>query len=1666
MAENEQVTVEDLSPTPLQPIVEEQEETPEVPVEDTAVVEETLPGQPAPEDEGFVQPPRPVVAPDVAQEIQSKTPGIVVEVVPDVPTEEAPVAEEGAQAPLEAPQFLTDQQPVAAGVTPTPDPTTVDGSPILPPARFEDRIADPSLTDDDIRAIKADSFKFYRDEILGGNGDPEARMEAINKANYYRVPAIDAQGNPVIDENGRVVYESDPIPFISADPEMRVIQLFELARSNNGYYHFFEGDMNDPEAQTFGQLDIGLNKMLQGNQNPLTSFFYRVESERGGMRNYTGILKNAGINDPARLTYLARHQAQAGPFDGIELVRMGAGIRDGFKFLYDIGFGDGFQVPGTEFRIGLSQPLQEFTATIPFYLYEAFDPQTYDPLSGPTPYQGIRESDVPATIAKITRGGIAPWQFDDAVQVLKKEYPHATDTQIEAILSYSPDLLTLTKRWATESLLTGGAMLGTLKFLDKGERAGFMDFVHQKINKKTSQGAWKEVGNEGVSGFSDVGEALVALERAGLDRTAVLKQYYEGQGLSAATSSLLAKSFDLEMGLANTKRGVYYDEILKPKIEQGQKELAELDKKLDAALEMGNDDLIKSLTARKMLLQKDIISYQEQSNIPKWMRNYIVDESIATGTAALAYQLTYDLAGENPTTSSIAALVFGVATAFPGVRDVAVNGVEDIKLALSSNLNSKQSKAAIRIRRHLEKAPEELRESILLFMEKRAIAVEELASLVYPKGHEKAGQRIIDPELLDQSFAQMSGLVSLRRLEDEIMKANVDIQKDAGGLSANLLTLEQNYVQRTKLVDALAQSIDAMRYLRFSDQYDPRSESGQMIDFLIKFYDASSDDLTRRKNNLTAALNARDRDFSRYSSGLMEHDELEGYLDGTESLANLIALDRAEYIKLGLTPDTPAEEAAQILQTYHVNLNTRVANSMEANTRFTFDADDRGDSANRQLRTFVTVAESEAYAGASKQFDDLRKNPLYKDIRMDMTAVLDAFVAQGADGDLGINAHALSQYVPMYGQGTQASRYLAKKNLPSPVVNALTKLYEESAAEYLDDLGRKIDSDTLDSIYAKADLDDQASDLDRWFAVRDYFDANKAKFGDQYEELKPRLGVDPATFMHIISGLGDRGSPQSAKAVRELRESLLARGETEFYDNFYEPKSARTSIAQFSTDYKAVRENYRETYIVPFREESGVVASLVRNPDSKVRRKALKEMLTELGVGDEAVDIVTLRENFFEVFEGITGGPIDINTPKGKMIRSILTSLVHEEIARTPGAIALRKELARDATTEAKPLIIPERAGAIEEALQAGGNTPLLDNLLKKNPDTGDYLFADVNGNPLVDPSVNNLLSFDELLGYGIREAEMAQFEINNRLTDERTLILGEMDNKNSRISRELETRKILVDRLRNAEGGIGNALLAKASSTGGLEDISQIRQDYIFSMQQDGVDTETAGKLFDDVIRDAVLDEVMNRIMSVGAEVPMKTIDPKTNEQRMAVHRTAEMDLNKMATLLGLRGDNITESADARALKTLVGEETYEHMQFVFETLYQFNPKTGALNVTGTSIPLSAESLLSRGTSFFRGVISLRWLVSEAAIRSSREANYQLTKMMLGDPKVGREVLDMLTSKNFNLDKREPFFMPVLISQIAKNDAIQQRALEQSQTSQESQDPVDAQMNSLTINP
>lgn len=1525
--------------------------------------------------------------------------------------------------------------------TPTVEPTPpVDplSGPVIPPDTFVNQVRKGGKSGEELSALRTSTAKFYKDYVLGQNlpegGSLDRRMELINNATYYRIPQVDEKGNIKKSEDGRVLYASNPIPLVpTVNPDNRVLQMFEFAKSNNGVYHFFTGDQNDPNARAMGAIDIGLQKMQRRKNNPL-EFLSREETQEGGMKNYIEILKRAGFKDPARLTYLARQQAESDNiFEGVEATRTGAGFRDMAKFFADIGYGEGFQIPFTDTKVGLGKPLVDATALAPIYLLEAATLGSWRP-------EGMSFDDATKMqldmVDSITKGKISWETFDDAATKLQKEYPHATMPMIEAVLTYSPDLQTVGSRFATESVGIGGTITGVMRRLGKAERMGFVEHVRELTGTEDK--------------LSDIGSAIGALEKKGLDATKVLKDYYEKRGLSSGYSNLAAKALDMDIHHATRRPGPFYDNVIKPQLDDAQKRLESVNKKLDAAYEQGRSPkLIKSLEAQRDLLRNDVLNYQKSSYLPPYVRDYLKDEGIATSVGAVAYQATYDASNGNDMAASMSAFLFSVVSATPRARDITSNSVEDIAIAIGMNGDEKlTSKAAVRIRRHLEKAPPELREQILQFMEAKAVAVEELSMITFPKGHPREGQPIINEDALDQSFAQMSGLLTLRRLEKDLAESSLNIQKDAGKFSENLYELEQNFMQQATMVDAMAQHIDSLRYYRFSDQYDPSSETGQLVDTLVNFYDDTVKGAADRKVLLQDALDKRDLDLNRFFSGQLPMDDMEGILNGSDTLGSLLAVDRARYMDANVAPDATLDEKLAWLDQYYKTVNAKMNDAFEANARFTFDPAEGDMTANNMFRSWVDTQESRAYAEASARFDSLRQNPLYADARMDVTEVLDAFIKQGADGNLGVNTAALQSVMPIYGEGTQTSRYLARLNLPSATTRAISRLFAEGATEYLDDFGKKVDAGTLQQIFEDAELDEGASALDKWFAVRNFFDENKSMFGDNFDDMYPRLGVAPDVFMHVVSSLGRSPKDSAGLAARQLRNDLLERAPNEFFDNFYGSKSERTSIDGFAEDYKNVRQYYRSRYIEPFREESSVVRTVARDPDAKIRANALDNFLNEVQAKKEGVDLTTLSENFYKVLESVTGGKIDVTTDAGKQIRAILTKRVQAEIASLPASRAIRRRLIRDYAGDKAALVRPEDVQEIQRSMEME-KAPLMTNLLRTDPRTGKYLFADVNGEPLIDPSVVNTNSFDELIGYGIREAEEAQIVVRDRINAQSDEMIRNMDNRNSDIGGVIHARKNMVERLGQGQG-LGSELAKLANTEGGVEKIAQLKQDYVYARVQDGDASDMASAHFDQAVKDAALEHVMELIMKPGPNVPSRTIDMATGESRVVVQRAADMDIDALGKVLGVTGDTVGASRQEGVMRTLLGDDVYNHMRAVFDELYTADTKQrGVMNVTGKSIPLSAESMLSRGTSFFRGVISLRWLVSEAAIRHSREANYQLTKMMLGNPKVGREVLQMLTEKKFDLDKREPEFVSVLLTEIAKFDALQEKGAMEQETEQ-----------------
>lgn len=138
---------------------------------------------------------------------------------------------------------------------------------------------------------------------------------------------------------------------------------------------------------------------------------------------------------------------------------------------------------------------------------------------------------------------------------------------------------------------------------------------------------------------------------------------------------------------------------------------------------------------------------------------------------------------------------------------------------------------------------------------------------------------------------------------------------------------------------------------------------------------------------------------------------------------------------------------------------------------------------------------------------------------------------------------------------------------------------------------------------------------------------------------------------------------------------------------------------------------------------------------------------------------------------------------------------------------------------------------------------------------------------------------------------------------------------------------------------------------------------------------------------------------------------------------------------------ESAEDTFTAERMRYLLGDEVYDHLKLVANTLYSPSLESGTpFSITGIAMPVSVESRLSKLTSYFRGVISLRWLVSEAAIRESLNSQFELTKILLFNPDVGSDLLKIIKDENFTVE-RFARVEEVLLNEIARNDALHQFA-------------------------
>lgn len=224
--------------------------------------------------------------------------------------------------------------------------------------------------------------------------------------------------------------------------------------------------------------------------------------------------------------------------------------------------------------------------------------------------------------------------------------------------------------------------------------------------------------------------------------------------------------------------------------------------------------------------------------------------------------------------------------------------------------------------------------------------------------------------------------------------------------------------------------------------------------------------------------------------------------------------------------------------------------------------------------------------------------------------------------------------------------------------------------------------------------------------------------------------------------------------------------------------------------------------------------------------------------------------------------------------------------------------------------------------------------------------------------------------------------------------------------------------------GSISNVILS-----GGDIRLDKIKEAIKFnSVDASGKPTIT-DKQIDDVLRNVVADEldftVFRRTGNYGLDPDNGTIYPKM-----------DMDIENMKALSGYGNP---DSVKAKAFKKLMGDDRAAFYDSMIEFIEISRGADNAmLALRNASRAFSLESYISRFYSIQRGVVSMRYVATEAILQQYRLSGASTFRAMLNDPEAGQLFLDIIRSgKTINAKEDKKIFRALVVGLAAQRDTL-----------------------------
>jgi hypothetical protein len=146
-------------------------------------------------------------------------------------------------------------------------------------------------------------------------------------------------------------------------------------------------------------------------------------------------------------------------------------------------------------------------------------------------------------------------------------------------------------------------------------------------------------------------------------------------------------------------------------------------------------------------------------------------------------------------------------------------------------------------------------------------------------------------------------------------------------------------------------------------------------------------------------------------------------------------------------------------------------------------------------------------------------------------------------------------------------------------------------------------------------------------------------------------------------------------------------------------------------------------------------------------------------------------------------------------------------------------------------------------------------------------------------------------------------------------------------------------------------------------------------------------------------------------------TIDPSDPNKMVP---NVDLDIESLKQFMGFN-----DPSTAEVVREIIGDKAYDTYRSIISfTANEAAESAGRTNISGIPRKFSVESYISRFYAVNRGVVSFRYVGTEAVLQQMRQKNMSLLTMALTDPKIGSLLMEMVeTGKPLPFEKDQQLF-------------------------------------------